>query len=392
MTEKKYIADNNRDFKPKPSNFRSYSRNDKSPRDKNPRDRNYQRKPVRRFLSEKERKVKKFVQQYGMDESVALEIACGIISLDDWFKREKEKEQKLNLHKNFEKDVKSFSSQAVFSIPCSMKVLEGTFGLGEYRTQKYNRLEREKKAHQLVKENEIPIYAARLIIDGKTTLEEHRATNSEKQDRKKKAEELKGKYQDLAIETCYQIVDRSITVETYLKERENNKKKRGSWYQTYLEDNIEDNRLLNQYFAKLRKLKVPVILYLYGKESVSGTISSYNPYEIVLKNRQGKKNYPKLKIKYFCRLNYAENVYNSVNLEDTIREKPFQPDPDPQKRYNIPEELLKEKETVTFTLGEGEEFSGTVQWSSKYDIKLSLNRTPKATVMIFRHAIVQAKK
>ncbi len=340
--------------------------------------------------SEVRKKVEELMDKYNMPEATALQIATGIIPITVW---EIEKQQELNSQnaaKTIEKHIARFSNQASLSLEASVAILKGAFSLKEYRDQKIAKMELQSRAEELAKKENIPLHIARCILQGKFTVAQYLQRQTEKQQRQQKAEEMHQAHPEVALGTCYAIVDQNLSIEEYLQQKEENQQKRKEWYKNYLVQHQDENQPLAQYIQRIRSRKINVFLGLFHQKAVVGSIWGHSPYEIKIKDENDQiHTIPKLNIKFFCRLSYAEQVLSGLEVRPEIQQNPELPSPNPYERYEIPPEFLQEGKKIKILLHEGEIFIGTIQWFSKYDIKLTLSFSPKVTVLIFRHAIME---
>ncbi|NUM35105.1 MAG: hypothetical protein HUU50_11205 [Candidatus Brocadiae bacterium] len=338
------------------------------------------------------KKAMALASQYGMEEAIALQIAAGTLPLEMWQKKQIEKKSKQEMYKKLQEKIAAFSLQNSLSLETSLQVLRGAFSLKEYRDQKISKMEKNKEAQEFAAQSNIPLHIAKMILDKKFTLEEYFAKQEQKKERDQKAQEIKKQYPDLALSTCYMIVDNKINVEEFIKNKDQNREKRKEWYKNYLKEHQEENQPLANYLQKLKTKKIAIFLSRLGHESLSGIVIGYSPYEIKIKDKQNAIHIcPKISLKFFCRLAYAERALSLMKVSPKLQKEPIPPSSNPYERYEIPDDLLKEEGKISLMLREGETFSGTIKWFTKYDIKLSLSATPKSNILIFRHAVVAAQ-
>ncbi len=339
------------------------------------------------------KKAMALVDQYGMEEAIALQIAAGTLPLELWQKKQEEKKARLEVQKRVQEKISIFSLQNNnFALNTAIQILRGSFCLREYRDQKILKMEQRKEAQDLANKSNIPIHIALMIVNKKFTLEEYLARQEQKKQRDEKAQEIKSQHPELALSTCYMLFDNGINVEDYIKNKEQNKEKRKEWYKKYLKEHQEENQPLANYLQKLKTKKIPIFLSRLGHESLSGLVIGYTPYEIKIKDKQNRIHIcPKISLKFFCRLSYAERVLSSIKVSPKLQKEPVPPSSNPYERYEMPADILKEGNPICLMLREGETFVGSIKWFTKYDIKLSLSSNPKSNVMVFRHAVIAAQ-
>lgn len=350
----------------------------------------------RKFYQEKSevrKKVEDLMERYpNMSEGTALQIAMGVLSLEGWEAQEQEQQNLQQKWCEIEEQFSQFSNSAKLHLQTAVSVLKGAFGLKEYREQKIIKMEIHSRAEELANHEKIPIHIAKMILLGKFTLEEYQARQALKQQRCEQAEQLHCQHPEIALGTCYAICDQGMSVDEYLERREMNQAKRKKWYREYLVQHSNDNQPLAQYLQRLRNRRVLLFVSLCNSKSLVGTVIGHTPYEIKFRTQQEQVlMIPKIDIKYFCRINYAEQVLALIKFVDIQQPPDLLSNNIPKTRYEIPNEFLEEGNNIQITLTEGEMFIGKIQWFSRYDIKIMLSFSPKASILIFRHAIVSAQ-
>lgn len=331
--------------------------------------------------------VQELMEKYGMDEAAALEIIHGVLSLEQW-----QRKHKASKTTDQARQVSTLLLQPRFTPRTTIAILKAVYALPQYQKQKGNRLANEKQAIILAEKENIPVAIAKKIVAGSLTLEEYQAQEQQKKERREKAIDIHQKYPELPLNVCYQIVDEKIEVQEFLERRTIRKQKRQNWYLSYLQNHQQENLPLSLYLQKLHNKKIKTFFTFFGHDSQMGTIIGYTPYNLKIKDRDGNiATYAKLKMKYFCRASYVHKVLSLLTFDPQWRDNQEMPNPDPEQRYQIPNEILQEGNLVEVTLGGGEVFKGLVNWASSYDIKLLVSAQPKASVVVFRHAVVAAK-
>ena len=348
----------------------------RKPRGKN----NYSQKkqaPSRHEM--RRRKIKEFMTQYGMDEGAALEVAYGIVPLEIWL----QKENNLPLDKIASEKLASLGEDFSVSAEFGIEILSALYSTSEYINKNAEKFEVEKKILLLSQTENLPIVSARKIIENNLTLEEFQKQEKERENRKEKAVKLHEDHPDIPLGTCYQIIDEGVSVEDYQNRKETRKRKREEWYGKYLEDHSEDNRELAQYLQKLRSKTSKVFCSFSQKNSIIGTILGFTPHKIKIKTRDQTIEYNKLEMKYLCRATHIEKLLSDMNVDEKLQENIVIPDEDPEKRYEIPPEILQGNKEIELILGGGEIFTGKIIWAKRYDIKLLLSEKPRTSVIIF---------
>ena len=345
----------------------------------------------RRQPQQRNSRVKHLMRKYNMDEATALEISTGVVPIELWLEKQKLYKQNTIAKKKLQAELKKFTPNGTLSTENVMQILEASFSLEDYKSQCQSFVEKEEEILQLTAKYKMSIPIAKSIIDGKFTLEEYFKVHEEKEARKSKALQIKNNHPDIPLETCYKLVDNNIDVAEYQERQNQKEKKRGVWYKNYLKDRLSDNEPLNNYLQKLKKSKSLITFHLYDMKSKIGIVHSYTPYELkVLCNRK-LITIPKLDVKYFCRDRNNELILKSLTINRDLQKSPILPSKNPQERFKLPTEELKKGTKLQLILGEGEQIVGYVDWFSKYDLKLKLQPTSRHSVMVFQHAITDAK-
>ena len=349
-------------------------------------------RPEDRELNALRKRAQEIAEANGMDEGVALHIAAGVLPLELWTKRQEDLRRQEELELEIEQKVAQFASKAMLEPATAVKVLNGAFTLQEYCEQKINKIQRDREAEKLARNESISVHIARMIVAQRFTLEEYKQREAQKQERQQRALNLSETYPEIALATCYKIVDEGVDIEQYIKRRESNLEKRREWYRNYLRQHQDENKPLALYLQKLKNKKALILFSFYDSDAILGNVAGHTPYDIKVKTLKGKIVLkPKLHLKYFCRCSYSEKLLSLLSIDQQLQQAPQLPHANPYERYEIPADLLKEGNKIRVVLGEGEIFTGVVKWFSRYDLKLSLSHTPKATVLILRHAIIAAE-
>jgi len=134
---------------------------------------------------------------------------------------------------------------------------------------------------------------------------------------------------------------------------------------------------------------VAIAVALLGFEVLQGPIDKVTSYGFVLAGRDVHK----LEAKYACEAKQRSRVEKALRWDEKHKAAPQRPGERPQDRYGRPDwllfEWLQSSQAVYVTLVEGECFTGTVSWFSRYEIGLEFSKGSSLT--IFRHAIVLMK-
>ena len=339
--------------------------------------------------------IKKDVQdlmtKHNMNEAVALEVFHGVTPLEMW--QMAHGQSRKELPELQLKKAKDFSPQVRFAPKTALAILNALFKLPEYQEQKLTKMTQEKQAYDLSQKENLSLSTALSIVSGQMTLEEYQAKEQSKQERREKAIETHHKYPEIPLNVCYQIVDENVTVQQYQERKSLRKQRRQTWYLNYVKQNQEKNVLLACYLQKLQHKKIKTYIALFNQDSIMGIVVGYTPYNVKMKDRAGNlTTLTKLDIKYLCRGSYVEPIFSKMAIDRERQKTRSLPDADPQQRYLIPEELLQEGKMIELVLVSGETFKGQINWASCYEIKLLLAERPKASAVIFRHAVIEAKE
>lgn len=330
--------------------------------------------------------IRNLMCKYNIDEATALEVLTGVIPIELWLEKQKMYNENVVANQTFKDALEQFTPNGKLSLENVTIILEKVFSSTEYNNKNQIFVEQEEQAANLVNKHNMSVPVAKSILDGKFTLEEYLKGKEKKETRKKQALEIKSKYPTIALETCYKLIDEKTDVEKYLKEQTEKEEKRGAWYKNYLKDRSDDNELLNNYLAKLRKNKSLVAFHLYGMKSQIGIIHSYTPFEIKIISNRKTILIPKLELKYFCRNRNNEEILNVMSIDRNQQKKPIIPSKNPKKRYSLPS--LKKGQKIEISMGEGEKIIGYVDWVSRFDLKIKPQPTSNLSAMIFNHSII----
>ena len=86
------------------------------------------------------------MEQYGMEEAIALQIAEGTLPLEIWKKQQEGKKNKLEMQKKLQENISAFSLQNSLSLEIAIQVLRGAFPLKESKDQKNSKMGKNKEA------------------------------------------------------------------------------------------------------------------------------------------------------------------------------------------------------------------------------------------------------
>ena len=131
------------------------------------------------------------------------------------------------------------------------------------------------------------------------------------------------------------------------------------------------------------------IVGVLGFDVLQGAVEQVTNYGFVVDGREVHKR----EAKYVYDAQLRSRVEKAMRWDDERKAAPLRPAKRPQDRYGRPDWLLLQwleaSQVVGVTLVEGERFTGTVSWFSRYEIGLEFARGSSLT--IFRHAIVLMK-
>jgi hypothetical protein len=349
----------------------------------------HHKRPYTHYDDSKKRIMQELMEKHGMDEAAAVEVVHGIISLEEWHRQHKKAKQSGDADN---KQASPFLSHTRFTPSAAVAILKAIYDIPQYQRQKNSRLASEKQAALLAEKENIPLPVAKKIVAGQLTLEEHLAEEQQKRERREQAIEIHKKYPELPLNVCYQVVDEKIGVQEFMERRTIRKQRRQNWYLTYLQSHQQDNLPLSLYLQKLIHKKIKTFFAFFDHDSMMGTVVGYTPYNLKIKDQSGKiEMYSKLNLKYFCRASYVHKVLSLIAINPEWRSQNVIPSSDPDERYQIASEMLQEGNVIELTMGGGEVVRGMVNWASSFDIKLLLSVQPKASIVVFRHAVVDAK-
>lgn len=143
------------------------------------------------------------------------------------------------------------------------------------------------------------------------------------------------------------------------------------------------------YIQKQIKNKTPMVFEMYKQTTLKGIITNRFIYSLKVKEDENITQVHKLNIKFLYKQEYEEFVEEATSIDEDVRSQGLTPIVPRSERHDIDNGLLldcyQNKNLIKVITREGEVMSGTIDWFSKFDIKLELN--DKGSVIIFRHAI-----
>jgi len=143
------------------------------------------------------------------------------------------------------------------------------------------------------------------------------------------------------------------------------------------------------YMAKQAKNQTPMIFEIYDHPHLLCTVKKKYKYEIDLVVDGEVKRFPMHDIKFCYKVRDEEKVKQAITYDEEVRSQNLKAVIPRKERYHIPDEALKkaykEEKPIMLVMRGGEVIIGTIEWFSKYAIKIKL--PIGGSVLAFRHAV-----
>ena len=209
------------------------------------------------------------------------------------------------------------------------------------------------------------------------------------------AVEFSKQYQ-IPEDVAFQIVRGDFTFKEWMERHEvalQKREKRQAYEQVRKQIRARDEGLARQFFLKQKKNAVPMVFICYGGVRLDGVITGILPYYFYLGEGKAQQKHEKLSMLYCYKKEHENEVRASLERDTEVAAQALVAQRDKSARPPIPENELKssidEKKEVRFTLHDGSVFAGTIDWYSKYNVKVRLSE--KASVVLFTHAVYELK-
>jgi CspA family cold shock protein len=146
-----------------------------------------------------------------------------------------------------------------------------------------------------------------------------------------------------------------------------------------------------KYFERHVNEKTPFIFKMINNKIIYGALTEDKIYDFDITTEDEQKIIvKKIDIKCIFKKYYRTYVNTATQVNENIKSKNLPISPKVKERYQIPNKELfdawQNAKNVCITLVDGEEFVGTVNWFTKYELLFKCHE--KATIIIFRHAVL----
>ncbi|MHB2016056.1 MAG: hypothetical protein ACYCW6_03825 [Candidatus Xenobia bacterium] len=146
--------------------------------------------------------------------------------------------------------------------------------------------------------------------------------------------------------------------------------------------------LSRQYFLKQKKNGQTMLFRMYSGEQMEGSITGILPYYFYLGEGREQQKLEKLNIIYCYKKEHAPEV-TALPKDPDVLGMGLQPVRDKTARTELPEDQMKTAmethQEVQFVMHDGTVVRGTVDWYSKYNVKIRLGGEP--SIVIFTHGV-----
>lgn len=162
---------------------------------------------------------------------------------------------------------------------------------------------------------------------------------------------------------------------------------------------LDDHRQQHRNRSVLEEVAVTgneIVLGLHGNREVVGTMAANEAYVVRFAETasEAPEEIHKLQIQYAYRPADKARVETVRGLDEAQAANPGEPITQPQDRYPCSDKRLfrhiDTKAPVRLTLLEGDQFSGIIEWFSRYELQL-VTAKGEAIATIFRHALADLR-
>jgi sRNA-binding regulator protein Hfq len=209
---------------------------------------------------------------------------------------------------------------------------------------------------------------------------------------RQQAREFSRQYQ-IPEDVAFQIVRGDFTFKDWMERHQVAMEKRDKRQVIEHERKVlraRNEGMARQYFLKQKKNKEPMVFVRADGTELEGPVTGILPYHFYVGDGPEQQQYEKLSMLYCYKKEHEDELKTVLAPRDpAVHQMGLEPSRDRTVRYQVPEAELKActdgKRKVVFVMQNGQTLSGTVDWYSKFNVKLRLAQD--ASVVLFTHAV-----
>lgn len=194
-------------------------------------------------------------------------------------------------------------------------------------------------------------------------------------------------------DVAYQIVRGDFTFKDWMERHQAalvKREKRQAYEMERKQERAHNEGMARQYFLKQKKNAEPMVFVRNDGSHLEGPVTGILPYYFYVGQGREQQQYEKLTMLYCYKKEHEADIQPLLGRRDpAVAALHLEPARDRSVRYQVPEDELRAAceahRRVTFTMADGLMVSGTIDWFSKYNVKLRVQQD--ASIILFTHAL-----